>query len=53
MFYRRPSRWNRLRRQSGLRALVRFAAGIHAANGVAHGVRPARDSAALTGTDRR
>jgi hypothetical protein len=46
MFYKKPTQWQRLRRRRGLRTIAAFFAGIHAANGVAHGVTPSKASPA-------
>lgn len=40
MFYKRPSRWNRIRDHRIVRFLADVAYGVHAANGIAHGVNP-------------
>jgi len=40
MLNQKPTHWNRLRRLRGIRHLASFAAGIHTANGLAHGVQP-------------
>lgn len=44
MLYQKPAPWNRLRHVAGLRNLAAFAAGIHTANGLAHGITPPRQS---------
>lgn len=46
MFYKKPTNWQKLRRRRGMRTVAAFLAGIHAANGIAHGVTPPPDSAA-------
>ncbi len=43
------TRLKSLRRNVALRTVVRFAAGVHAANGVAHGVPPTPGSPARAG----
>jgi hypothetical protein len=49
MFYKRPTQWQMLRRRRGLRTITAFLAGIHAANGIAHGVTPPKSSPARPG----
>ena len=46
MFYKRASRSQKIRRTRAFRLLAEVAAGIHAANGLAHGVQPPTDSRA-------
>jgi hypothetical protein len=50
MLYKRPTLWNRLRRNILITEVFRltkeFAAGIDAAHGLAHGITPSPDSAA-------
>ena len=46
MFYKRVSRTQKIRRTRAFRLLSEVAAGIHAANGLAHGVQPSANSRA-------
>ncbi|KQY09179.1 hypothetical protein ASD37_01515 [Mycobacterium sp. Root135] len=46
MFYKRVSRTQKIRRTRTFRLLSEMAAGIHAANGLAHGVQPSAHSPA-------
>jgi len=46
MFYKRVSRRQKIRRTRAFRLLADVAAGIHAANGLAHGVQPSANSRA-------
>lgn len=46
MFYKRVSRPQQIRRTRAFRLLADVAAGIHAANGLAHGVQPSANSRA-------
>jgi hypothetical protein len=46
MLYRRTSRREKIRRTRAFRLLADVAAGIHAANGIAHGVQSPTDSRA-------
>jgi hypothetical protein len=46
MFYKRASRIQKIRRTRVFRLLSEVAAGIHAANGIAHGVQPSANSRA-------
>lgn len=38
MLYQKRTRWHKLRDRRGIRSVAAFLAGIHAANGIAHGV---------------
>jgi len=44
MFYKRVSRTQKIRRTRTFRLLADVAAGIHVANGLAHGVQPSANS---------
>ncbi|OPX08612.1 hypothetical protein B1790_18285 [Mycobacterium sp. AT1] len=46
MFYKRVSRPQKIRRTRAFRLMADMAAGIHAANGLAHGVQPSANSRA-------
>jgi hypothetical protein len=46
MLYKRASRSQKIRRSRTFRLLADVVAGIHAANGLAHGVQPPRNSRA-------
>lgn len=46
MFYKRVSRTQKISRTRTVRLLSEMAAGIHAANGLAHGVQPSANSPA-------
>jgi hypothetical protein len=49
MLQKRVTRIDRIRRHRGVRPLVDLFAGLHAANGLAHGIRPGPDSPARSG----
>jgi hypothetical protein len=46
MLHKKPTRWELLRRRRGFRILAEFFAGVHAANGIRHGVEPPANSSA-------
>ncbi|MBN3454000.1 hypothetical protein JNN96_08225 [Mycobacterium sp. DSM 3803] len=53
MLHQKTSLWTRARRHLPVRSFVAFMAGIHAGNGIAHGVVPAAGSPARRTVDRR
>ncbi|BDY33100.1 hypothetical protein [Mycolicibacterium mageritense] len=53
MLHQKTSLWTRAQRYLPVRCLVAFIAGIHAGNGIAHGVVPAPESRARRTADRR
>ena len=46
MLYKKASRSQKIRRTRAFRLLAEMAAGIHVANGLAHGVQPSANSRA-------
>jgi len=51
MLYEKPTRSTKIHRNRVFRLLADAAAGIHAANGLAHGVQPPADSRARYAND--
>ncbi len=46
MFYEKSSRTQKIKRTRAYQAVAAVLAGVHAANGIAHGVRPPANSPA-------